>query len=414
VKEVDVVIIGGGVSGLCTARLLGEAGLSCVLAEASDKIGGCLRTDLVDGFLLDRGFQVYLTAYSEPSRYFDVSALGLKSFINGALVRREGAIKEILDPWSYPLVAPRMFFNGIGSLRDKFLLLRLRRHALSGSVAELFERPATSTFYYLRKMGFSEEIVEEFFRPFFGAVFLDNALETSSRMFEYVFRLFATGQAALPNGGMAAVTQEIAKGLPEGTIRLRTKVRSIEDGKASVERGEKLKGRHFVVATGGKETARLCSVAPAVEYRSVCCLYYAASQSPVEKPLLVLGSDEGSLISSVAVPSLVNDSYAPAPSHLIATTVLGAPAVDDKELERLVRKQLFDWFGAVVREWKHLRTYRIADALPSVPATSGLPESFTHCGGLYLVGDYFGNASIEGAMLSARGAVEAILQAREG
>lgn len=410
-KEVDVAVIGGGISGLCCTKSILESGYSCLLVEGGDEIGGCLRTDTVDGFLLDRGFQIYLTAYEEPKAFLDLAALNLQRFERGALVRRGEEFVELLDPWRHPLAAPKMLFNGFGSLRDKFLMVRLRQRALSGTVPELFERSATSTFFFLREFGFSTEWIDGFFRPFFGSIFLEGGLETSSRMFEYLFRMFAVGEAALPEKGIEAIPQQLKAQLPEGTVRLHTKVRALEDGKLAVDRGEKVKARKIVVATGAAAARRLVPALPEVEYRAVTCLYYSAPQVPLEKPYLVIDASEGSLISNLSIPSLVQRSYAPEGLHLVSVTVLGLPAAEDKELERAIRQQLFDWYGAPVREWKHLRTYRIAQALPALPPHGGVAEQFLRYDDTFLVGDYFGNASLEGAMLSARVGAQAVVEA---
>ena len=98
----DVLIIGAGLAGLCCARRLAEAGVTFQIVEASDGIGGRVRTDEVDGFLLDRGFQVLLTAYPEARRVLDYSRLDLKPFSPGALSWFAGRMNRLVDPWRTP------------------------------------------------------------------------------------------------------------------------------------------------------------------------------------------------------------------------------------------------------------------------------------------------------------------------
>ena len=143
-----------------------------------------MKTDTVDGFLLDRGFQVLLTAYREASCALDFSQLNLQAFVPGALVRAGGRFHTITDPWRRPSRAMQTLRADIGSLRDKLRIGTLSWRVRSGSLEELFARPERSTADFLRQYGFSKRIIDRFFRPFLGGVFLEPDLRTSSRMFE--------------------------------------------------------------------------------------------------------------------------------------------------------------------------------------------------------------------------------------
>ena len=191
----DAVIVGAGLAGLACGCELAQRGLSCVLLEASDGVGGRARTDQVDGFLLDRGFQVLLTDYPEAKRLLDYPALQLQSFEPGALVRINGKFHRVSDPWRRPSEAMSTLMAPIGSVSDKLDLGKLRAK-LSGDSQEDPQAGQISTMQYLRDFGFSSAMIDSFFRPFLGGIFLERELLTSSRMFEFVFRMFSSGEAS--------------------------------------------------------------------------------------------------------------------------------------------------------------------------------------------------------------------------
>jgi phytoene dehydrogenase-like protein len=234
----DVLIVGGGLAGLCAARTLHAAGRTFAILEASDAVGGRVRTDIVDGFRLDRGFQVLLDAYPEAATVLDYAALDLKAFLPGALVRFEGRFHEVSDPWRRPMAAIGSLGNPIGTLADKLKVATIRQRALQGTVEERFRSPETTTIDALRRAGLSDVIINRFFRPFLGGIFLEPELLTSSRMFEFVFRMFSTGNAVVPALGMEEIPKQLAAALPPASIRLNTRVVEVTPGQVRLEGGE--------------------------------------------------------------------------------------------------------------------------------------------------------------------------------
>jgi phytoene dehydrogenase-like protein len=282
---------------------------------------------------------------------------------------------------------------------------------LTGSLQDLYNRPETPTLEGLRNIGFSENMIDRFFRPFIGGVFFDPNLGVSSRMFEFGFRMFSMGDTALPSGGMGAIPEQIAARLPAGTIRTEARVDSIQEDGVKHKSGEKIKAHAVIVATEGPEAARLLGDKEKSGSRSVTCLYFESKEPPLLEPLLVLNGERKGPINSLCFPSNVASGYAPKGKSLVSVTIIGNPDQSDPQLESVARTQLKEWFGLRVNGWHYLRTYRILHALPlQVPPVSN-PSSRPHQirPGLFICGEYHNVASIQWAMVSGRQAAEAVI-----
>ncbi len=406
----DVIVVGAGLAGLASALRLEEAGLRTLVLEASDGVGGRVRTDRIQGFQLDRGFQVLLTAYREASHVLDFAALNLRAFEPGALVRHGGRFHRVSDPRRRPTELVATLRAEVGSLSDKLRVNRLRSRVQKGSEEDLFARPERSTLEALRDEGFSPAMVERFMRPFLGGILLEPELETSSRMFEFVFRMFSAGDATLPAEGMGAIPGQLADRLPADRISLNVKVDHLTSGGVVLVDGERLEGRAVVVATDGLSAARLIPGMPAPRSCSVLCLYYAAESPPDCGRFLALDGEAEGPVNNLCVPSEVAPSYAPPGNALVSATVLGMSKTSDAELDKAVKVQLERWFGNGVRDWQLLRIYHIYHALPAQPVGWLRPRPARLAQGLYVCGDHRENASIEGALVSGRKAAEAVIE----
>jgi len=402
-----VVVVGGGVAGLACATHLTRGGVEVVVLEASDVVGGRVRTDVVEGFRLDRGFQVLLTAYPEVARTLDLGPLALARFEPGALVRYEGRFHRVVDPWRRPFRALGSVFSPIGTLADKRRIGALRGDLVAAVPDDLLARPETSAAARLAERGFSPSAVDRFFKPFFGGVFLERALTTSSRWLEYLFRVFAVGDAALPAEGMGAVPRQLAARLPAGSVRTGVRVEAVAPTRATLATGEPVGASAVVVATEAPEARGLLGLdVPAM--RGVTCLHFAAERDPVSEPVLVLNAEPGGIVNDLAVLSAVAPGYAPAGAALVSVTVLGVGPVDVEA----VRAELARWFGDEVRRWRLLRCLPIPLALPVFQPPTSPSKPATVRPGLYVAGDHRATPSMQGALESGRRAAEAVLADR--
>ena len=405
-SQCDVVIVGAGLAGLSAAREIQRHGLSVIVLDSSDAVGGRVRTDIVDGFQLDRGFQVMLTAYPELQSQVDMRALDLRPFDPGALVWRNGKGHAVSDPFRKPQTLATTAFAPIGSVFDKARIVVLRARVMRRKPAVLLGGQDVSTDVALRAFGFSTKIINRFFRPLFGGIQLDPHLATSRRMFDVIFRSLSEGQSVLPSRGMHALPLQMASRLSEGTIHLNTRVNTVEGAKVTLASGESITARAVVVATDGPTASSLLGI-PLVESRKVGCVYFSADAPPTKEKYVVLDGTGNGPVLNVAVISNVAPSYAPADKHLI---VAALPGVTDGDLEAMSRQQLRSWWGPQVDSWKHLRTYVINHGGP-VQKPPFSPKQRVDLGnGLFVCGDHRDTGSIQGAMFSGRRCGEAVVR----
>ena len=408
-QQTKVAIIGAGLAGLCCARHLSANGISCQVFEADDRVGGRIVTDRQDGFLLDRGFQVFLTSYPEAKDVLNYTELNLAPFASGALVHHGGKNRRVVDAWRQPLQALWSARSPVVPLRDIPRIFGLRRAALQAEKRLAIPADLT-TADYLRQLGFSEGAMQRFFRPFFGGVTLDAELMVPARYFLFLFEMFARGEATLPANGMQAIPEQIAAKLPPGTLQLESTITKIEGNQLERASGDRIKAEHIIVATEAFAAARLLGMnfeAPASN--STTTIYYGADRSELGEPILLLRGDGNGPVNHVCFPSDVQSSYAPQGAALASVSVLGVARSSDRELDDAVRKQLKGWMSDAVDRWQLLRIDRIERALPRIPDAEGsgirvLSNSVTLCG------DHLLTPSIQGAMVAGRHAAEHVRQ----
>lgn len=407
-----VIIVGAGLAGLACAGHLVRRGVACTVVEASDEVGGRVRTDRVNGFQLDRGFQVLLTGYPEAANVLDYPTLHLQSFHPGALVHYGGRFHRISDPVRRPQDVLSGLMSPIGSLRDKLTTLRLRQDALNHRVCAQAGGGNRTTLEALASYGFSAAMRERFLRPFLGGVFLDQSLSTPCPIFEFVWAAFSRGAIALPQAGMGAIPAQLASSLPVGSLHLHTPVTQLDGKQVVLASGERLSADAVVLATDYATAATLRGEPiPAAPSRQSTTLYFDAPTPPVRGPWLLLNGDQQGPIGTACVLSEVAPSYAPAGRALISISLSDQTGSVQENLQGIVRAQFREWFGASVDGWRHLRTDHISRALPPIAYLAdkngaGSPRLKPE---LYQCGDYCETGTLDGALLSGRQAADAIL-----
>ncbi|RLP93203.1 FAD-dependent oxidoreductase [Micromonospora sp. CV4] len=408
--ETDVVIVGGGLAGLAAARRLHRAGVPWRLLEAGGRLGGRIATDVVDGHLIDRGFQVLNTAYPRLGTLLDIDRLDLGYFTSGVLVRKGDDLLRLVNPLREPTGGPGTALANVGSLRDRLRFAALAAGCATLPASRLLAAPETSAEVALRRAGLSDAIIEELLRPFLSGVFIDRELSTSSHVLAMVLRSFARGRIGLPAEGMAALPRAIADPLPADLITLDTPVAEVAPRRVRTQAGD-IRCRAVVVAVDPPAAAALLPALATVRMHSYTTYYHSASEPPLTEPILLVDGDRRETIANTVVLSNAVRTYAPAGRHLVATSVVGPTAPP----EPTVRTELTRLYGRSTADWTHLTTVSVPDALPAAPPPQGRLRKPVALGeGLFVAGDHRDSPSIQGALTSgwrAAGAVLAELRA---
>lgn len=398
-----VVVVGAGLAGLACATTIHRAGREVRVLEASDGPGGRVRSDRIDGFTVDRGFQVMLTAYPEAHRQLDMAALDLRAFDPGAMVQMGDRRSILADPFRAPTRAFDAARSPAATLFDKLRILQLRRRVRSVHPSTLMRGPDVATREALVAAGFSDRILDRFFSPLFGGIQLDPALETSNRMFDVIFRMLADGDSAVPATGMQAIPDQMVARLPAGAVEYGRRVRTVAADHVTTDDGT-VAASAVVVATEGPAAVDLLGLPPVVS-RSVGAVYFAADEAPIDQRLVVLDGRGGPVLNA-AVMSNVAPSYAPPGRHLV---VAAMPGQVEGDLETTARASFREWWGGRVDGWEHVTTYRIHHGQPGQAPPFHPKRSIRTERGVFVCGDHRDTASIQGALYSGRRCAEALL-----
>jgi phytoene dehydrogenase-like protein len=365
-----------------------------------------VRTDLVDGFRLDRGFQVLLTDYPEARRQLDLDALDLQRFEPGALVWTGKRLHVVGDPFRDPTSLAATAVAPIGPLADKLRIATLRRRLRRADPKELLRGPDDTTSAHLHDLGFDDRTVHRFFRPLFGGILLDPDLATSSRMFDVLFRSLARGDSAVPAAGMQAIPQQLLAGLPTERVHTSRPIATVDNHGVTTTDGERFDAATVVVAVEGPAARTLIDL-PVAEGRAASCVYFAADQPPVPNRLVLLDGAGGGPALNVAVMTNVAPTYSSDGRALVA---VACPGRLDDDLDVDVRAQLRAWFGAQIDDWRHLRTYRIPYAQPDQRPPFSPKRRNRLAPSLWVCGDHRDTGSIQGALYSGRRTAVDVLQ----
>ena len=400
-----IVIIGAGIAGLTCAKYLKDKGIEALILESSDGVGGRVRTDIFDGFTLDRGFQVLLTSYPEAEKLLNYEELKLQKLASGARIRNGNDFLVMPNPLKDIWTAPQAIFSPVGSIFDKIKVLQLNYDTRNASEPNLKFNETTLDF--LKTFGFSETMIRRFFEPFFRGVFLEKELNTSSNFFKFLYKMFAKGDVVIPENGMQAIPEQIASHLSPNQIRLNTSVKKIDGKTIYLKNGETVEAEKIVLATDASSAAKLLGNQAKTDFNSTTCLYFESllRVKLSGKPYLIINSNKDEIISHVLVTSDIVPNYAPPGKTLISVNLVGS---QDFSTE-MVQTELVKWFGNNY-DWRHLKTYKIPEALPQFfpdsPTVNDLKiNKFT-----YRCGDYTAYPSLNAAMKTGREVAEMLSQ----
>ncbi len=395
----SIAIVGAGLTGLSCAYHLEKKGFSPILFEKEDHPGGRIYSEKVNGFILDRGFQVFLSSYPEIQALFDLEELGARYFQSGALIShpKKGWI-PLYNPRFHPLKwlkstlrYPRKLPAFIKLLFEYKRFEEDPRHWKMGIL---------STEELLEHLHISKEMIDSFFRPFFGGVFLENDLHTQAPIFMKRFYQFLTGRACLPADGMGSIAANLASKLKKTTIRYNTEVTGIDHKHLKLANGETLHPDIIICCLDSRITNRFFPLIPCHPMVGVTCLYYSIDADRIKShSLLMLGNRQGP-INNLSIDSAVQPTYAPKGKHLLSATVVDPKWQKAPDLENRVRDQILHWTNA---KPEHLRTYVIETALPTQDHPPPLVDyHHPRLKGVYLAGEVVDSASINGALASGR------------
>lgn len=404
----NIYIIGAGISGLVAARVLESRGYAATILESSNSPGGRVKTDIEADTVFDHGFQVLLTAYPMAQKYLDYKALDLKQFLPGALVFSGGKIDKIGDPLrDFDSLLPTLT-SRVGSFQDKWKIFKLSKSLKRKSISEIFSTPEQSTLEYLRTFGFSERIIGLFFKPFFTGIFLEDQLRSSSRMFEFTFKMFSEGYAAIPAFGIGAISRQLADSLLKTKILYGQEVEQVVSGSVVLKGGEVLSSDATLVTVPfHPETGKLYE--GALKWRHCDNLYFTVEKRTFTEGRIGLVAEKESLVNNLYYPFGQTEAGEP----VLSVTVVKDHRLDTQTLIGVVREDLKLYCGIVTRSF--LKHYPIAKALPDVADVCMqlvVPQSNAF-EKVFMAGDYLLNGSLNAAIASGEVAAEALAEKLE-
>jgi glycine/D-amino acid oxidase-like deaminating enzyme len=408
----DVVVVGAGLAGLACAGHLVGAGVGVTVLEASDGVGGRVRTDVVDGFRVDRGFQVLSTGYPEARRVLDLGALDLRLFDSAVTVRRAGRLHRVANPLHAPTGVRTLLDAPVDGLRGRLTLGSYAARAAALPVSVLRGRPDVPGPEAWRRAGIPEQVVQDLLGPFLSGVVLEREPTTSRRFLDLMMRMFARGRSAVPAGGMQAMPEQLAAALPSGTVRVGRRVDRVA-GDGVVVEGAELPASAVVVAVDPWTAPRLVpEIGPAPEARGVTTYFHAARPWQGQRPTLVVDADGSGVANSVVLTAAAPE-YSSDGRSLVATSVVHDPTGPSPEEEGLLAV-LADLHEQDTSGWELVAVRDVPRALPAMPAPHPMRRPVTVAGrpGLHVAGDHRDTSSIQGALVSGRRAAEAVLRGR--
>lgn len=399
-------IIGAGVSGLIAAYELERNGFHPTILERSDSVGGRVKTLEEKGLHLDVGFQVLLSAYPLAQHYLDMESLDLRKLESGAMIYANGKRYRIGDPLRNASVLFPTLFADIGSIGDKFKILKLNNKLKQKSIEAIFETPEQSTLEYLKDFGFSDKIIGRFFRPFFAGIFLEPDLRTSSRMFEFVYKMFGEGYATIPSKGIGAISEQLKSKLSHTTFEFNTEVKEVNSAKLVLASGEE-RPHEGVIITGNASSLLPNMKDQEVQWKHCTCVYFEVDGTNIPAATIALIADPNKRSNN-----LYAFTDAQSGKTILSVTCLHTHGITDQELINQVTDEVKQYTEC--GQARYIHHYHIDQALPDIEhlRMTTQPSESKVMDKVYLAGDYLFNGSLNAAMESGRLAAMAVVQSK--
>ena len=354
---IKIGIIGAGLTGLVAAKELSKKGLEVTIFEKMDHPGGKMRTEIVDGWKLDTGFQFLLTSYPYLTKHIDLSKIKFLTLDSAVSIFREGRKSEFGDPFKTKSIFWKTAFSDVGSFKDKRLILKLKKQLDGQSISEIFKTKKISTLEFLNDFGFSDIIIERFFKPFYGGIFFENELKTSSRMFLFTFKMIANGKTKIPLNGIGTVARLLEVKLDKVNFNYNCEVSKIE-GQTVFFNDGKTESFDYVINTA----PNLGGTKIETPIRDNYNLYFEhKSPAIISQPRIGLNANPNRLINSIFCPSIYQDFKKNKRKSLISITVLNTNGIKEKELIEKVGEELESDFN--VKAPRFVKLYSLPSSL---------------------------------------------------
>jgi len=407
-SEKKIVIIGAGVSGLVAAINLEEAGFKPIIYDKKDRVGGRVQTDYIDGKTYDKGFQILLPNYPAVQKYLNVNLLHLKYFTSGAFIFKKGYQSKLGNPnRDFDLLFPTLFTK-LATLSDKLKILKLARSLKKKSFDEIFKAESTTTLEYLQSYGFSEKVIQNFFKPFYSGIFLEEHLNTSSRMFEFTFKLFSQAKAGIPEKGIQAVPNQLANRLKNTTFHFNTSIKKVVDNKILLKDGNEINADFVIIATDPSPLISNLKNQKS-DWKSVDNLYFEVDNRAINLPMIGLIAEPDTLINNIHYLTLASKQ-----KQILSVSIVKSHDLTKDKLVERVKKELKDI--CEIEVVKLLKHYKIAQALPDIlDVNYQMPHTETKLkDNIFLAGDVLSNGSLNAAMLNGESAAKALIEHIDG
>jgi protoporphyrinogen oxidase len=405
-EDYKIHIIGAGVSGLIAAKTLENQGYKPVIIEASSEVGGRVKTDIIDGYQLDHGFQVLLDAYPLAQKHLNFNDLELQHFKPGATIFKNGKAQTIGDPLRDISMLFSTLTASIGNFGDKLKILKLNTTLKKKSISSIFSSEEVTTYNYLQSRGFSSAMINDFFKPFFSGIFLEPNLETSSRMFEFVYKMFGEGHAVLPKGGINEIPKQLQSQLKQTTFIFDTKVEEVNDDHIITKEGKRLDTHFTIIATDASTMVK--NLSNDTSWKSCENIYFKTKTRHLNKAIIGLIADDNALINNIFFHNTL-ETKSKGDEELLSVTVVKEHSLDDNALIKKVQSELSSLCN--IKDTTFLKRYQIKKALPELtnlyndcsPTETQLKPT------IFLAGDQLLNGSLNAAMRSGERAAEGLI-----